>query len=158
MQIDISVASVQDINSSLDLNSPEYVSFIESMTATFVAEGYELSNNPDWTHKSNKGSESWYYTFLKVDRDTEVIVKVVINVRVSDHVAPDKPWSTQEALRKRYVDNLGSEVAESFNQRKKPFTAAINVVIDGKHLKSLYAAVFYVKEQLEEIEEALESL
>lgn len=145
---------VESSESFLDTNSPEYLSFVESMVATFTAAGYELSNNPDWTHKSNKGSESWYYTFIKTEGDVEV--KVVVNVRVSDHLPSDRPWATQSELRERYISRLGEQVAQSRKQKKLPFTAGMNVVIDGKIIKSYYSAVFYVKRQLELIEEAVE--
>lgn len=136
-----------------DADSAEYRSFVESMVATFDLAGYELSNNPEWTHKSNRGSESWYYTFLKSEDNIEI--KIVVNVRVSNHTPHDKPWGTHEQLRSKYARRLAEEIAKDTNQSSVPYPASINVIIDGKSLKSYYAAVVYIRRQLIEIEEAI---
>lgn len=156
-EFNVEITFFRNIESSsdvvLDPENPEYASFVESMVVNFMLCGYELSNNPEWTHKSNKGSESWYYTFLKVINNVEI--KVVVNVRVSTHSAPNRPYRTQEELRSKYVQKLGREVADRYNQERQPYADSINVIVDGKHLKSLHSAAFYIKRELESIEEAV---
>ena len=136
--------------SILDTQSNEYQSFIEGMIDNFAEWGYELYNDPEYTHKSNKGSDSWYYTFIKVEDLVEI--RIVVNVRISDHANKDTRRSTADERRSRYVDKISDELASEFGSSPRPMRVPINIIFDDNHFTSYSGALFQLYDNLKDIE------
>ena len=151
--IDI-IPQIENISSAtiLDTTSNEYQSFIEGMVLQFEDYGYELYNDPDYTHKSNKGTESWYYTFLKIEDLVEI--RIVVNVRISDHDNPDKPWNNASALRNKYVTKVRDTLENEYQVSKKPMRVPVNIIFNDDNLQSYSEALFEIHEKLEDTEAA----
>lgn len=142
------------INSStiLDTKSNEYQAFIKGMIVAFMDNGYELYNDPDYTHESNKHSQSWYYTFLKIEDLVEI--RVVVNVRISDHSNKDKPWGTAKELRENYVNSIGDKLADEFETNVKPLKVPVEIIFNDDEFTSYTKALFAIHDQIADIEEA----
>lgn len=134
----------------LDTRSNEYQSFIEGLIDNFETYGYELYNDPEYTHRSNFGSDSWYYTFLKVEDYVEI--RIVVNVRISDHDNVDRLHRTAAQRRSSYVNKIGDELADEFKTNPKPLKVPINIVFNDNNFTSYTQALFAVHDQLEDIE------
>lgn len=149
--IEIVPASVKVTAASiLDTQSNEYQSFIEGMISAFEDYGYELYNDPEYTHKSNKGSDSWYYTFLRIENYVEI--RVVVNVSISDHDNKDRPWATAADRRSSYVNKAGDKLADEFNTNPKPLKVPVQITFNDEHFRSYNSALFYVHDTLEDLE------
>ena len=151
---DIEIFPKEDISAStiLDTRSNEYQSFIKGMVMSFEDSGYELYNDPTYTHQSNKGSDSWYYTFLRIENGTEI--RVIVNVRVSDHANPDKPWGTADERRNRYVSRIRDELAKEYEVKKKPMRVPVDIIFNDENYTSYTDALFGIYDKLEDIEVA----
>lgn len=136
----------------LDTQSNEYQSFIRGMVVAFKDAGYDLYNDPEYTHESNKGSQSWYYTFLRVENLVEI--RVVVNVRVSDHSNKDKPWGTAKELREAYVDKMGDALAAEYETAPRPLKVPVEIVFNDDGYTSYTRALFAVRDQIDDIEQA----
>lgn len=137
-------------SSILDTQSNEYREFIEGLIDNFAEWGYELYNDPEYTHQSNRGSESWYYTFVKVEDYVEI--RVVVNVRISDHVNKDGKNYTADDRRSKYVGRISDELADEFEVKPRPMRVPINIVFDDNHFTSYTRALFDLYDHLKEIE------
>ena len=151
-----STEQIKGATSILDVNSSEYQSFINSMTDMFYLAGYERYDDPKYTHPSNRGdSQSWYYTFIKVEDYVEI--RVVVNVRISDHPNHDKRWATARQLRQRYVSRLATDLANEYESTPLPMVRDIEIIFDDEeYCKSYAAAEFKIREQIIELDEAFE--
>lgn len=141
-----------DIASStiLDTQSNEYQSFIDGLIDNFETYGYELYNDPEYTHLSNRGSQSWYYTFLKIEDYVEI--RVVVNVRISDHDNVDRHHRTAAERRASYVNSVGDKLADEFGTSLKPLKIPVNIVFNDRNFTSYTRALFAIHDQLEDIE------
>ena len=151
---DIDIFPQEEIITSatiLDTKSNEYQSFIQSMVMQFMDYGYELYNDPDYTHESNNGSKSWYYTFLKIENQVEI--RVVVNVRVSDHPNKDKPWGSARDRRNKYVDKSSDKLAAEYKSNPKPMRIPVDIIFNDDNYTSYYGAMFALHDQLENLEE-----
>lgn len=141
-------------SSILDTQSNEYQSFIEGITMSFLDYGYELFNDPEYTHESNvDNSQSWYYTFIRVEGDVEL--RVFVHVRISDHVNKDKPWGTAKQRRAKYVNSLGNKLADSMKSEHKPIKIPVDIIFNDDNYRSYSSALIAVQQTLEELEEDL---
>lgn len=143
-----------EIQSSTILNtkSNEYQAFIEGMVTAFDDAGYELYNDPSYTHQSNKGSDSWYYTFLKIENQVEI--RVVVNIRISDHYNPDKPWGTAEQLRQKYTMKVRDALEQEYQVKPKPMKVPVNIIFNDDNYTSYMDALFGIRDKIDDIEEA----
>lgn len=139
-------------SSILQTKSNEYPSFVKGMVMAFEDHGYELYNDPSYTHQSNQGSDSWYYTFLRVEEYVEI--RVVVNVRISDHLNPDKPWGTATERRQKYVTKVRDTLEQEYQVAKKPMRVPIEIIFNDDNFTSYYEALFEIKDKLEDIESA----
>ena len=139
-----------DAGTILDTSSNEYAAFIKGMIVAFMDAGYELYNDPDYTHSSNLGSESWYYTFIRVEDYVEI--RIVVNVRVSSHSNSDRPWGTAQELRARYVDRSGDQLANEFQVSPKPLKVPVEIIFNDDNFTSYNQALFSIHDTLEELE------
>ena len=152
-ELDIDIYPQNQILSStfiLDTQSDEYNAFIDSMITMFANAGFELYSDPEYIHKSNKGSESWYYTFLKIE--DLVAIKIIVNVRVSDHPLKDRKKHTGDELRQNYMKRVSRQLSKEYELTDEPLVTAVNVVIDGERVTDSYtAAELYLKSKIREI-------
>lgn len=145
---------LEEVNNSvsIDSNNKEYRSFINDMVTLFDDYGYELYNDPDYTHKSNKGSESWYYTFLKIENQVEI--RIVVNVRISDHENEDKAWGTASQRREKYLTKVRDELEQLYQVHPKPMRTKVDVIFNDKNSGTYMDALFEIREKLEDTEAA----
>ena len=137
-------------SSILDTQSNEYENFIQSMIDMFAYAGFELYNDPEYTHKSNRGSESWYYTFIKVEDFVEI--RVVVNVRISDHPDKDRGHTSAQAKRSNYTAKIASELSAEYESKQIPLSIPVDIVFDDeKYCKSYVAAQFFLRDQIQDI-------
>lgn len=139
-------------SSILDTRSNDYQAFIKGMVLAFDDYGYELYNDPNYTHQSNKGSESWYYTFLKVEDSVEI--RIVVNVRISDHPNKDKPWGTAQDLRQKYTAKIRDDLETEYQVSRKPMKVPVEIIFDDNNCISYVDALFMIRDKLEDIEAA----
>lgn len=149
--IDIFVEDADSIEASsiLDVESDEYHNFVDNMISMFTLAGFVLYDDPDYTHRSNKGSQSWYYTFLKI-KDT-IELQIVVNIRISDH--PDKDRVNQTAAQKRnsYTHRIAHEIAENYGTENFGVPYAIDILIDDEHCKTYFEAELKLRNRLKYI-------
>lgn len=138
-------------SSILDANSSDYDNFIQSMIDMFTYAGYELYNDPEYAHQSNRGSESWYYTFIKVEDLVEI--RVIVNVRISDHPNKDFKRATAQERRNNYSARIAKELAAEYDVSKIPMSVPVDIVIDDNYCKSYLAAQFKLRDQIQDIED-----
>lgn len=148
------VPVVESIESSviLDPTNSEYKSFIYDMVTLFDDYGYELYNDPDYTHKSNRGSESWYYTFLKIENEVEI--RIVVNVRISNHVNADKAWGTASERREKYLTKIRDELEELYDVNPKPMRTRVDITFNDENIGTYMDALFAIRDKLEDTEAA----
>lgn len=148
-------SSVIEGASILDTRSNEYQSFIQGMIANFGTAGYELYTDTQYTHPSNrKESNSWYYTFLKIE--DYVAIRVIVHVRISDHPIPDKNYGTAVERRGRYLTRMAEELTKEYDLKDKPLTFPVDIIFDDHYCRSYVNALFYLKSQISEIDEEFE--
>lgn len=151
--IDISPKDTEILTSTiLDTTSNEYQNFIKGMVIAFEDAGYELYNDPTYTHQSNKGSDSWYYTFLRVEDYVEI--RVVVNVQVSDHENKDRPWGTATERRQRYMNKVRNDLEQEYEVKKKPMRVPVDIIFNEENFDSYMDALFEIKDKIEDIEVA----
>lgn len=150
--IDIFPQDLIEGASILDTRSNEYQSFIKGMVMAFEDAGYELYNDPIYTHQSNKGSDSWYYTFLRVENFVEI--RIVVNVRISDHPNKDRPWGTADDRRHKYLSKVRDELQDTYQVSKKPMRVPVEIIFDDDNLTSYTEALFLIHDKLEDVEQA----
>lgn len=85
---------IESATSVIDSDSQGYQDFIEEMISVFSEYEFEIYRDEKYTHKSNRGSLSDYFTFLKISNYT--IIEVVVNIRISDHPVPKAPYRSSE--------------------------------------------------------------
>lgn len=148
------LTSIESATSILDTTSREYESFVDSMIDMFDAAGYDLYRDSRYTHPSNNDhSQSFYYTFLKIEDDVEV--RVVVHVRISDHVNQDKKWASARQRRQRYIHKIAEEISNEYGSTRRPMTRDIEIIFDDEtYCKSYAAAEFQIRDQIEDLEEA----
>lgn len=153
LDIDI-IPSEIDIKSSsiLDTRSNEYQAFIRGMVMAFEDAGYELYNDPTYTHQSNLGSQSWYYTFLRIEDYVEI--RIVVNVRISDHVNKDKPWGTAEERRQKYSTKVRNDLEQEYQVSRKPMRVPVEIIFDDDNYDSYTEALFAIHDKIEDIDNA----
>ena len=156
--IDIVAPSYQNIFSATempDLTGTEYSSFIDDLISQFDAAGFGLRMESDYTHDSNFGSMSEYFTFTRwVDK---VCVIVVVNVRISDH--PDVPRKnlTPDQKRAKYGQRIGNEIAQK-EGASSSVTYTMDITFDDKHFKSFFSALMYANSRLRGSEEDVKDI
>lgn len=85
--IDINIVVTPDnIAASTIYRDDDLQSFINTMVGTFIANGYELHSEEG---SNRPGSQSAYYVFLKLT-DDNIKLKLIVSLRISDHVLPDR--------------------------------------------------------------------
>ena len=137
---------------SIDPDNEEYQSFIYDMITLFDDYGYELYNDPDYTHKSNRGSDSWYYTFLKIENQVEI--RIVVNVRISDHTNSNNSRGTAQERRERYVTRVRDELEQLYEVHPKPMRTKIDITFNNENLDSYMDALFRIRDKLEDTDVA----
>lgn len=137
---------------SIDPNDKEYKAFIHDMVTLFDDYGYELYNDPDYTHQSNKGSDSWYYTFLRVENQVEI--RIVVNVRISDHENSDKAWGTAAERRSKYVTRVRDELEKMYEVHPKPMQTHVDVIFNDENAGTYMDALFAIRDKLEDTDAA----
>lgn len=152
---------VQSATSILDTSSEEYINFIAAMISEFSNAGFELYNDPRYTHPSNiEGSQSDYYTFLQI-RD-QVLIEVVVHVRISDHPMTDKRWGTAAQRRAAYLNRVSAELKEEYQLDYTPQAIPVDIIFrdeeNDRYLKSYIAAMFKLRSEIAEIKEQIDSL
>ena len=152
---------VQGATSLIDTDSQEYENFIASMIIEFNHAGFELYNDPKYTHPSNtEGSQSNYYTFLQI-RD-QVIIEVIVHVRISDHPLRNKPWGTVAERRARYLNKVSEELKDGYELDEYPYTIPVDIIFrdedSDRYVKSYIAAMFQLRREIAAIKEQLAEL
>lgn len=137
---------------SIDPNDKDFKSFIYDMVTLFDDYGYELYNDPDYTHKSNKGSDSWYYTFLRIENQVEI--RIVVNVRISDHAIADKAWGTADDRRAKYLTKVRDELEQLYEVHPKPMRTKVDVVFNDDNIGNYMDALFVIRDKLEDTDAA----
>ena len=145
---------VESIESSvsLDPNDKQFKSFIHDMVTLFSDYGYELYNDPDYTHQSNKGSQSWYYTFLRIENQVEI--RIVVNVRISDHANSDKAWGTAAERREKYITKVRDELEQLYQVHSKPMRTKVDIIFNDEEMQSYMDALFEMRDKLEDTDAA----
>lgn len=152
LDIDISPKEIIQSSSILDTKSNEYQSFIKGMVMAFEDAGYELYNDPTYTHQSNQGSQSWYYTFLRIEDYVEI--RIVVNVRISDHFNKDRPWGTANERRQKYTTKVRDQLEQEYQVSKKPMRVPVEIIFDDDNYDSYTDALFAIHDKIDDIEEA----
>lgn len=127
-----------------DNKSQEYKSFINGIKAMMEAKDYQFIVSYDSPYED---SNSKYYEFLKVT--DELKIKVVISVRVSDHIVPDSKREGQPTSSKRRRSNYlltkrVPELMKEFNTTEIPVVVPVDIVFDDKHFWSYFEALKYI--------------
>lgn len=145
---------INSATSILNTQSDEYNSFIDGIIVNFGNAGYELYSDTQYTHPSNNPeSNSWYYTFLKIE--DQIMIKVIVHVRVSDHPLRDKKSGTARERRTRYLRKISRELKDEYELESMPYAIPVDIILDKKDLaKSYTSALFRLKDRIEEIDEA----
>lgn len=143
---------IDEVEGSVSLNpdNKEFKSFIYDMVTLFSDYGYELYNDPDYTHQSNKGSESWYYTFLRIENEVEI--RIVVNVRISDHENSDKPWGTASERREKYLTKVRDELEQMYEVHPKPMRTKVDIIFNDENTGTYMDALFEMRDKLEDTE------
>ena len=158
---------VEIINSStsvIDIESPEYENFIDSMITEFTLAGFELYRDSRYTHPSNtEGSQSDYYTFLQI-RDY-VIVEVIVHVRISDHPMKRKKWGNSATERRQnYLTKVATEFKDEYELETDPVTIPVDIVFRdeneavSQYVDSYIAAMFKVRKEIKAIKQQIAEL
>ena len=153
---------VKGATSIIDTGSNEYQNFISSMITEFEHAGFELYNDSKYTHPSNtEGSQSDYYTFLKIE--DYVIIEVIVHVRISDHPMKDKRWGTVEERRQKYLTKISRELKDEYELEDYPYSIPVDIIFrddenseDDRYLKSYTAAMFRVRKEIKELQDQIE--
>ena len=134
--------------STLDLTDTEYDRFIDSLIAQFKAAKFDKYEDPDYTHDSNRGSLSQYYTFTKFYNGIRIIV--VVNLRVSDHEDSAKYNLTPEEKRRKYVTRIATDIADKYSTNPVPHV--IDIIFNDEHFNSYMSTQLYVNHELHVVE------
>jgi len=154
--LEVNVSGYESVLSSTDLTGTEYDSFIISMIAQFDRDGYQVSQNSDYTHSSNRpGSLSEYFTFTKWKDDVQIIV--IVNVRLSDHTDVPRGKLSSQQKRAKYVSKIGQELADD---KDVEYVASypLDIVFDDKHFQSFSSAQFYIHSIIKKISQEVEEI
>ena len=146
------IAEFIESSVSISPDNSDYKSFIHDMVTLFDDYGYELYNDPDYTHQSNKGSESWYYTFLKIENQVEI--RIVVNVRISDHANSGKAWGTANERREKYLTKVRDELERLYEVHPKPMRTRVDIIFNDENVGTYMDALFAIRDKLEDTESA----
>lgn len=153
---------VKGATSILDTGSNEYQNFVSSMIVEFEHAGFELYNDSKYTHPSNTpGSQSDYYTFLKIE--DYILIEVIVHVRISDHPMKDKRWGTAQERRQNYLSRISRDLKNEYDLEDYPYSIPVDIIFrddenseGDKYLKSYTAAMFRVRKEIKELQDQIE--
>ena len=138
--------------SILNTQSEEYESFIDSITMMMEDSGFY---NIDEHNSNQTGSNSMYYTYLRLDDNGES-TQVVIYIRISDHKVPNREVrgknTTSKQRVKDYLDNtLSTQIMQDFKSPTKPLMVPVDIIFDDNHFMSYTDALKYICKKIEEL-------
>ena len=135
---------------AIDRDIGDLDEFLINMLGAFDSYDYELYDE----HKSNrKNSDSIYYVFIK--KEDEKTLKVLVEVRLSDHELPDRTkngeYVTGTQLANKYLNDEAKKLANSFGKSKGYKKRFINLVMNGIHYNNYEEALQTIEDSLERL-------
>lgn len=131
----------------LDTKSQEYKTFIQSVINALDSADYLHNDDADHS-SSNANSQSMYYEFLKFTGNLDV--KVLLHVRVSDHLVPDKHKKTASQERQDWLDNSRSvDVQNDFKSKIRPTCVPVEIIFNDSYYTSYKEALNAIMDMIQ---------
>ena len=140
-------------SSILDINDSAYFDFKEAILMACGLRDFELVES----YQSDiDNSISQYYIYTKTDPEG-VKLKIIVEIRISDHPAPGRDihgqFVSQQELRNNYLKQKAKRIAEEKYGQKRGFKwRAIDIIFNDDHFTSYEDALREIENRLDEFD------
>lgn len=145
---------IQSSTNASGVVTNEYEDFIDTLMYLLNIHNYELYNQ----HDSNREySNSHYFTYFKFDPETEVEIKLIVNIRVSDHENIDRVqdgvYETGLQRRNAYIQQQVKDLSKDWAFSKKFKSVRFDIIFDNIHYQSYDDALDALRSKLDELDQ-----
>lgn len=141
-----------------EMAEEQYSAFINMIAIRFNQIGFEILEGPKFSNVKN--SKSCYFTLCKKGEYDSLTVKIILNIRISDHrltkrKGKNKDWDRFKARDEYYRNELENYRELNADNPDDMYYVLSEIYISGNKFKSYRDAMRYIEKQVREAMEKI---